>query len=398
MNTRFEFSKTFYILLAYFIYALFTYGWFSANLVMPILPELTQVFHASGTLVKLSVTAFLFGFAAFQLMWGPLSDRIGRIKVLMIGFSITVLGALAAAFAPSITVFIVARFVEAIGMACGPVMARSMMMDAFSSEKITKVVANSAIVVAVMPAIGPILGGWLALLLTWHAVLLFLVLYGVVMIIITVTGLQETHRERSQHVASFKRLLKTYWQCLLNKQFLGAIIVYALFFGGILGFYTDAPFIFINGLGYSKTTYGWFMFVPVLTYITGAALAKAIIQRTSARLSIIVGIVIGGIGSLLLIIFSLFLAVSPFTVLLPIGIFILGSGIMSPSANTLAMTAFSSNKGSAAALIGCAMALGSAIFSAVVALLHSQTLIPLILITTSIVVVGTLVYGLVLRR
>src|SRR3990167_2404004 len=129
-------DKRLYRVFALFIYALFTYGWFSANVVMPILPELTGVFQTSQGMVEFSVTAFLFGFAFLQLLWGPISDRIGRKHVLFIGFSITTVAAVGAAFAPNVSVFIAARFIEALGIACGPVMARSIMMDVFDQKEI----------------------------------------------------------------------------------------------------------------------------------------------------------------------------------------------------------------------------------------------------------------------
>ena len=384
-------DKRLYRVFALFIYALFTYGWFSANVVMPILPELTGVFQTSQGMVEFSVTAFLFGFAFLQLLWGPISDRIGRKHVLFIGFSITTVAAVGAAFAPNVSVFIAARFIEALGIACGPVMARSIMMDVFDQKEITHVIAISAIVVAVMPAIGPILGGWLSELLTWHSVLLFLAVYGAVMLLVVYIKIPETNLYLDPTTKIFSTF-KIYVECMRHKRFVGAIILYALYYGAIIGFYTNAPFIFIQGLKYSPTSYGWFMLAPIATYIAGAYLARHFIKTHPVQYSVKLAILMSVVGTMLLYILNAVLGLSVTAIILPISIFIIGSGLISPTTNTIAMTVFVKNKGAAAALIGCSMALGSAVFSSVVALFHSISLTPMLVITTSVVIISSIVY------
>ena len=387
----------FHQFLAFFVYALFAYSWFSANIVMPILPELTRIFHASATLVTLSVTSFLFGLAAFQLVWGPISDYMGRKQTLFLGFTVTIFGALVAAFSINIGMFIAARFVEAIGMACGTVMARSLLMDVFNLQQIVKAITFSASVSGIAPAIGPIIGSWLSVLVTWHSVLLFLALYGAIMLYLTYKKIPETNLQLYSS-AKIVFAFKAYTQCLKNKIFSGSVILYALYFGIMFGFYTDAPFIFIERLKYSKTTYGWFIGIPVAAYILGAHLARKIIAKHTPTNCVKIGIYISLIGTFSLYLCYILIGMSSFTVIFSMAIFIIGSGLMSPALNTLAMTQFTVNRGAAAALIGGAMALGSAVLSGVVAILHATTLIPLLIMTTFVVIFSIIIYVITLHE
>jgi len=384
-------NKKFHLTLTIFAFVIFNYGWFSANLVMPILPQLTQVFHTKATWVTLSVTAFLAAYACFQLMWGPISDRVGRKYVLLVGFTIAVIGALVAAFSVNVSMFIAARFVEAFGMSCGSVMSRSMLMDIFDQEEITKTMAWAAIIIAAMPAIGPIVGSWISVYFTWHGVLIFLAIYGFLVIISALLALHETNLNLDKAV-TIPYSFNIYCSCVCHRRFIGSITLYGLFFGATLGFYTQAPFIFIQRLGISKTTYGLYMLVPVVTYMLGTYSANAIIKRKNPLITSKLGLLFGIISTIIFYVFYHVLPLSILTVVLPIAVFTLGAGLISPSANTMAMTCFEKNKGAAAALIGFAMCIGSSLYSGLVAMLSDPTLMPYLAITSSACILSIITY------
>lgn len=383
--------------LRYFIFTLFVYGWLSANIPMPILPELTHVFDAPSSLTKFTVTIFLFGFAITQLVWGPLSDRHGRRKMLQWGFTITVIGALGAAFSQNIWMLIGFRFFEAIGMGCGPVLARSIIMDVYTSNKEkTSIIATSAIIVGIMPCLAPVIGGWLSYALTWHSVFLFLALYGCILLIATQFFMHETNLTLDTAL-TFKKGFKSYITCLKNQQFRGCLMMYGLYYGIQLGYYTAAPFIFIVHLHYSKKHYGWLMLFTTLAYILGAYLAKKLANCISLQKVIVMSIAVGAIGLALLIILNISIGMSALSAILPFTIVIVGSGMISPAVNTLGMEVFSRNKGSASALLGCSMSGAAALFSASMVLFSNENLYPLTSMLLFAIVASIFVYFLVLK-
>jgi DHA1 family bicyclomycin/chloramphenicol resistance-like MFS transporter len=115
-----------------FTIALFVYGWLSVNIYLPILPRLEEVFQIGGQTAKLTVTVFLLGFGFSQLIWGPVSDRFGRKPVLLAGLTISVIGAVLSGLAPTIGLFMAARFAEALGLGVGPVLGRAVLSDTFA--------------------------------------------------------------------------------------------------------------------------------------------------------------------------------------------------------------------------------------------------------------------------
>lgn len=381
----------------YFIYALFTYGWLSANIPMPVLPSLVGIFNTSETQIKLSVTAFLVSFAFTQIIWGSLSDKYGRKPILILGFCITVLGALLAASARNVEIFILARFIEAIGMGCGPVIARSTITDSFSGKEVTHVIAMSAVIVGVMPSVAPIVGDWLNTLFDWRSIFIFLALYGAVMLFYSISKLRETHQRINRQLA-MREVIQSYTACIKHKAYVGGLLLYGIYYGLQLGYYTAAPFLFVVNLHYSTQAYAWLMSFTVASYILGAYLSKQLIKALALNTIIVISIAASAVGLVLLIAFYLFWPLSAWTIILPMGIVIASSGMMSPATNTISMLAFTENRGAASALLGCSMAGFSALFSAAMALFSNRSALPLIGMLTVVVITGISVYAAALAK
>ena len=144
--------------------ALFVYGWVSVNIYLPVLPQLEKVLEIGRSTASLTVTVFLVGFSVTQFVWGPLSDRFGRKPVLLCGLAISVTGAVLTAFANSIEFFITARILESVGIGVAPVLARSVLTDSLDRDHVSTAMAYMAVVVALVPAVAPIIGGYLNLL------------------------------------------------------------------------------------------------------------------------------------------------------------------------------------------------------------------------------------------
>lgn len=379
----------------YFIYALFIYGWLSANIPMPILPSLVHIYGTTEAYIKLSVTAFLLGFALTQIIWGPLSDKYGRRCILVFGFIITVLGAWMTTFSVNIGMFISARFIEAVGIGCGPAVGRSMITDTFAGKAVTHAVAMSAVIVGVMPAVAPIMGSWLNAIFGWRSVFYFLVLYGLALLFFSATQLQETHVNINRSL-TFHESMRSYLLCFKHRQYVGSLLLYGLFYGLQLGYYTAAPFIFVVHLHYAPENYAWLMVCTVVAYIGGAYVSKHLIKIMSLRSIIVMSLVINLFGVLLLIALASLSSMNAVIVIIPMVIVIMSSGMMSPAVNTISMLAFSENRGASSALLGCSMAGFSAIFSAVMALFSNQNLLPLVGMLSFVIIAGVIVYTVTL--
>jgi len=353
--------------------ALFVYGWLSVNIYLPILPELDARLHATSHLASLTVTVFLIGFSFTQLVWGPASDRYGRRPVLLAGLATSTVGALLSGLSSGIGVFMAARFLEAVGLGVGPVLARSILTDALGKSQVAVAMAYVAIVVAVIPAIAPVFGGYINLLVSWRGIFFFLALVGACLLTVGAMRLPETLAGKNPDLTA-SRVLGEYLELFGNRRYVGYICTYAVAFGTTIGYYAAAPYIFIRLLGYSPHAYGYLLFFNAICYVLGAAAARLLVPRLGTDRVIQLAIAVFTAASLLAVSLDFYTRISTASVLVPMSIFISGSGLVSPAANAGAMTIFRDRAGASTAVIGFSIAIGGAVFSGALSAHHIASL------------------------
>ena len=144
---------------------------FATDLYLPAFPTMTEELGTDATRVQLTLTAFLLGTGAGQLIFGPLSDRMGRLRPLLIGTSICVVASVAAALAPTISVLIVARLVQGLSGAAGMVIGRAIISDLATGPTATRALSLMMTVTGVAPAVAPLIGGILTPIIGWRGIL-----------------------------------------------------------------------------------------------------------------------------------------------------------------------------------------------------------------------------------
>ena len=353
--------------------ALFVYGWLSVNIYLPILPELDVRLHATRHLASLTVTVFLIGFSFTQLVWGPMSDRFGRRPVLLAGLATSTVGAMLSGLSPDIGMFMAARFLEAVGLGVGPVLARSVLTDSLDKSQVAIAMAYVAIVVAVIPAIAPVLGGYINLLVSWRGIFFFLALVGTCLLTVGAMRLPETLAEKNPDLTP-SGVLGEYLELLANRRYLGYICVYAIAFGTTIGYYAAAPYIFIRLLDYPPHEYGYLLFFNAVCYVLGAAAARMLVPGLGSDRVIQMAIMVFTVASLLTVALDFYAHINAASVLVPMSIFIFGSGLVSPAANAGAMTIFRDRAGASMAVIGFSIAIGGAVFSGALSAHHIASL------------------------
>jgi MFS transporter, DHA1 family, multidrug resistance protein len=349
--------------------ALFVYGWLSVNIYLPILPQLAAVFHTSSVAARLTITVFLLGFALTQLVWGPLSDRFGRKLVLIAGLAVGVIGAMLAGTANNIYVFVAARFLESLGLGVAPVLGRSMLTDALDRAHVAIAMAYVAIVVAVVPAVAPIVGGYIDLFLSWRGIFFFLALYGAALLSVCVLLLPETNRNRSPGLRATE-VISEMEEITGNLRYVGYLLAYGLAYGTLVGYYAAAPFIFVTDLGFSTRAYGFLLIFNVVFYVLGASVSRVAVPKLGPDRPIVFALAAYVLASVIFFVLDFITTMNTLSVLLPMSVFIFGTGMVSPAANAGAMTLFKDKAGAATAMIGASIAIGGAISSGALSAVH----------------------------
>lgn len=330
--------------------ALVALGPVSISLYVPSMPALAAEFQATPRLVQQSFTIFVVGFAAAQLVYGPLSDRFGRRPVLIGGLILYIAASLACALSTGIDQFLVARLVQGLGACVGPVVVRAIVRDRFERADAVRAFAFIGTAIALAPAVGPLIGGFLEVWFGWRSAFLFLVGYGLLMTGLVLARLEESIPRRDRNATDPARLIRNYASLLTNTRYLGYMAPITFCFGGLFAYNATAPFLFIDELGLSPDQFGMLAVFTVSTYATGSWLAGWLGVRLSTRRMASMGLAAAGLGTALMLLLAGELSLA--RVIGPMMLFVFGFGLMIPACTAAALQPFPRTAGSASAMMG----------------------------------------------
>ena len=249
-------------------------GSLSIDMALPSLPATAEALLAPPATVQLTVTLFLAGFAVAQLLYGPLSDRIGRRRVLLGGLVVYVVGGLACWAAPSAPLLVAGRLLQALGAGSGPVVGRAVVRDLYAPAQAARVLGYMGTAMALTPILAPIVGGVVHVAFGWRAVYLVLATCGAVFLAVSAWLVPETNRQRDPG-----QLRTSIAVLLADRRFLGYVLVAALMFGGQFAFISGSSFVLIEVLAVSPDVYGLCFGFVALGIMTGSFLAARFVSR-----------------------------------------------------------------------------------------------------------------------
>ncbi len=332
--------------------AMVALGPISTDLYLPSLPAIGAAFGVSNAEVQLTLSVFLAGFAVSQLVYGPLSDRFGRRPVILGGLALYLLATIVCAFAGSIEVLILARFLQALGACVGPVLGRAVVRDIYGRERAARMLSYMGMAMALAPAFGPILGGFLEVWFGWRANFAALAAFAVATLAGALVTLPETNRWKSPDATRPGHLLATYLGLLRHRSYIGYVLVTACTYAGIFSFISGSAFVLIGLLGLSPDVYGFCFAAIVVGYMAGTFLSGrltlALGLERMVQLGTAVQVAGGAAGLGLLLLDSVTLA----GIVLPVVVVLLGTGRAMPNAQAGAIGPFPRAAGSASALLG----------------------------------------------
>ncbi|MDQ5940677.1 MAG: transporter, family, multidrug resistance protein, partial [Candidatus Dependentiae bacterium] len=262
---------------------------FSETVYSPSLPDIAHALTTSVSMVEYTLTIYLFAFSLGMLFWGKASDFYGRKPSMLMGIVTYLIGCIACYYSTSINMLLVGRFVQAFGGSAGSVVGQAMLRDVFHGKSLSRAYAAMSSALGVPPAIGPVVGGFVAETFGWSAVFLLLVLVAMVVMGLTAGLLPETlsHEER-RHFSLwdiFKRLIGD-----------GRVLAYTWLVGCASGlmfsYFSEGSFFLIELFGLSPLWYGMsFVFIAV-AMIAGGRLANWLHHRYESGQVLWSGVVI----------------------------------------------------------------------------------------------------------
>jgi DHA1 family bicyclomycin/chloramphenicol resistance-like MFS transporter len=332
--------------------ALVALGPLSTDLYLPSLPGLLRHFDADIAEIQLTLSVFLVGLAVGQLVYGPLSDRFGRRPALLGGLLIYVVASVICALAPSVPTLIAARLLQATGACAGPVICRAVVRDVHGREGAARILSYMGAAMALAPALGPILGGFVEAWLGWRANFAILGAYGALGLVLTAAILPETAPHRGQSGGGLDATLRGYLSLLGERGYVGFALCCALAYGGIFSFISGSSFVFVDIIGLPPQLYGVCFGTIVLGYILGTLVGGRLTPRLGVERLVKTGGLISAFGGLALLLAVWTTSASIPGILLPTIVYMIGTGLVLPNAMAGAIGPFPRIAGTAAALLG----------------------------------------------
>ncbi|PGH54433.1 Bcr/CflA family drug resistance efflux transporter [Azospirillum palustre] len=357
--------------------ALVAFGPLSTDLYLPSLPTLVRVFGTDVATVQLTLSIFLVGFAVSQLVYGPMSDRFGRRPTLLVGVTIYLAASAVCAMTSSIDALIAARFFQALGACCGPVVARAVVRDVFGRDRAATVLAYMSMAMALAPAVGPMLGGVLTEWFGWRANFVLLTIFACGILAAVWSMLGETNAHRDEDALRPSRLAANYLLLLRNRGFLGYVLVVAFSYSGIFSFISGSSFVLIEQMHLTPAQYGASFGAVVLGYMLGTFLAGRLTPRLGGPRMIRMGTLLSMGGGLAGGVLALAGVLHLLAIVVPVFLFILGTGLTLPNASANAVGPYATMAGLASSLLGFAQMAIAAVIGIVVGHMNDGTALPM---------------------
>ena len=326
----------------------------SIDLYLPGFIDIAKSFHVDSAAVQISLSTFLAGFAVGQLIWGPLADKYGRKKPIMISLVIFILASIACMYTQTIEQLWVVRAIQAIGGCGGIVISRAVVYDYFEKKQVLNIFALLAMIMGVAPIVAPLLGNAIINFFHhWESLFAAMACIGVILLILTLFFLPETKKQNKQDRKKSEpnQLIKQYIEVLKVKKF----IIYSLvagFINGVLMIYvSNGPFLIMEKGGFSGNMFSIIFAVNAFGLILGSLSANILAKRSSAitlcKASLFAMTIISIIMLMLMYVATINL------VLIALFCFLYIIGILFPLTTELALNSFGeSNSGTASSLFG----------------------------------------------
>ena len=301
----------------------------SLNILVPAIPSLATRFDADPAHVELTVSLYILGLAAAQLIFGPLSDRFGRRRVVLAGLALATVASTSAIFAGGIASLVAWRVLQSLGASSGQTIGRAIIRDLYERDRAASMIGLVTSVVVLMPMAAPLIGGILDTLLGWEAVFVFSAALSVLVLAWAALALPETHKgtgERNRFRSDLRALAA-------SPRFFGYALCAGLGSAPFFSFLGGAPHVVISMLGRTSAEYGLWFFIPSLGFMAGNFIVSRVATRLGIDMMIWWGITFTIAGALLNVI--VYIALPGWemaTIFLPQIVVGIGNGLLLPTA------------------------------------------------------------------
>ena len=248
-------------------------GPFAIDMYLPAMPTIAENLHTSTAAAQMTLTAFFIAFGTCQIIFGPLSDMIGRKPPLYFGLAIFVIGSIGCALAPSVGWLIFFRFIEGVGGSAAMVIPRAVVRDLFTGMEATRMMSLVMLVLSVAPILAPLTGSALIVPFGWRAVFAAVTIVGALALALLFFFLPETRPASERVPVSISGMLRGFARLLRDPRFLGLTFIGGLSMASFFVFLANSSFVYINHFGLTPTQFSLAFAVNAIGFIGASQFA-----------------------------------------------------------------------------------------------------------------------------
>lgn len=356
-------------------------GAFSIDMSLPSIPAMVAELGTSMSVGQQIVGMFMLGIALGQLPAGLMSDRIGRIPVLLTGIAVFTVAGLATSVAPTIETMLVARFVQGLGASVGVVVSRAIVRDIASGEQAASILSIMIMIFTAAPMLAPVAGGYLVEWSGWRAPFIAITVFGALILFAVSRGLHETRRAQTdRHI--IRQLVDSGREFFTHRHSVLGLVLVVLPAMGFMSVITGSSALIVEIYGYSVTAFGFIFALAGLAILIGSDLNRRLLRRFNGMQLTGLGAGLIGLAAAQLLL-AAWLGEAPFWYVWGnVCLYMSGTSFLMANATAMALDPVPEVAGAAASIIGTIQNLSAAGSAVLTGIIYDATM------PTAVVVMG----------
>ena len=370
-------------------------GPFSLQALSPALPAISAGFDVRSEVTQLMLSLSLVSMAVATLVWGPVSDRLGRRPIMIFGMLLAGAGSALAALAPELWMAILGRLMQAGGAVAGMVLARAVAQDLYGRDRSAGVIGQITAAMVLAPMIAPALSGVIVVLVGWRGIFALVAVAGVALAVLVRAKLPETAPMKARETP--RQIIRGFAVISQSRAFWAHAFFGASSLAGFLFFVGSAPYVFETAYGVRPSVYGFYFMPLAVVYMLANILCGRLTRRFGGRKMIIAG------GSATIVAMAMGAAVfasgvvGPFVLIVPALFHSFGAGLSVPNAVAGAVGAAPERAGAASGLLGFFQFMTAAVTTQIAGFLPHDSIAPIFAGMTILASIGLTGYLLLER-
>ncbi|WP_329368951.1 multidrug effflux MFS transporter [Streptomyces sp. NBC_01483] len=363
----------------------------SMDMYLPALPEVTRSLHAPAATVQLTLTACLAGMALGQLVVGPMSDKWGRRRPLIVGLVVYVVATALCALAPNVELLVAFRLAQGLAGAAGIVIARAVVRDLYDGMAMARFFSTLMLISGVAPVVAPLIGGQILRTTDWRGVFVLLTAVGIALTALVWTKIPETLEPAQRHGGGVGDALRAMRALVADRVFTGYTLAGGFAFAALFAYISASPFVIQEIYGASPQTFSLLFGInSVGLVIVGQINGKILVGRVGLAKVLATGLTLITLAATALLLLTTGVFGKAGLVPVAAALFVLMSamGLALPNTQALALMRVRHAAGSASALLGTTSFLIGAIASPLVGIAGEHTAVPMAVVQLAAVLVA----------